>query len=530
MDWQGLYNEMKDAQFSDKRRAVLLKRGVYDDADIGVGYYTSIMGVGTTRNDVTVKSFYSHDELYGQATCNFWRSVEGVVSTSTVNWATSQACPLRRTIVEGDLHLSEKGYSSGGFLGDVVVKGHTSLGTQQQFFFRNSNFKQGVSTDGARVAVFVGTENDGQNPSVQISKIDVVPRVAEKPFLVETDGDWHIAVPDYKTDSSGPSDDTVDHKIPMSDVYVAREQDTAATINEGIKGKKALLLTPAVYGLDVPIRISQDGFVVLGLGFPTLVAHDGKAALQVEATDVRIAMVLLEAGTSTEVENTDALLLWKGSAGQMSDVFSRAGAFSYARSYKPSCRTTRADVHIQVDGDNVIVDNTWLWHADHDDCGGRSDTSFSGNGLLVNGDDVTTYGLKVEHMMHNLVQWNGERGKVFHYQSELPYHRPAFGSEGRVGYGVSYGVREHSAVGLGIYIVYDQLHGVTAIRAPSSASITNSMIWSITGSIDQFAHMVCMASDVGAKESCIWGSQCSGNTCYLPRLPTPSPQQADIWT
>eukprot|EP00965_Chrysotila_dentata_P163393 5396668-Pleurochrysis_carterae.AAC.1 len=45
-----------------------------------------------------------------------------------------------------------------------------------------------------------------------------------------------------------------------------------------------------------------------------------------------------------------------------------------------------------------------MWHADHDDCGGASDGAFSGNGLVVQGRNVVAYGLKVEHMMRNLVR------------------------------------------------------------------------------------------------------------------------------
>ena len=40
---------------------------------------------------------------------------------------------------------------------------------------------------------------------------------------------------------------------------------------------------------------------------------------------------------------------------------------------------------------------------------------------MVDGDDVTTYGLAVEHTLEDLTVWNGEGGQVYFYQSELPY-------------------------------------------------------------------------------------------------------------
>ena len=60
------------------------------------------------------------------ATCNFWRTVENltVVPTNGTNvWAVSQAAPLRRTHIRGDLHLSSGGWSSGGFIADCRIDG-----------------------------------------------------------------------------------------------------------------------------------------------------------------------------------------------------------------------------------------------------------------------------------------------------------------------------------------------------------------------------------------------------------------------
>lgn len=42
-------------------------------------------------------------------------------------------------------------------------------------------------------------------------------------------------------------------------------------------------------------------------------------------------------------------------------------------------------------------------------------------GLRVDGDDVTMYSLAVEHTLKDLTVWNGERGRTYFYQSELPY-------------------------------------------------------------------------------------------------------------
>merc|ERR1719195_803921 len=69
----------------------------------------------------------------------FWRSAENF-KTNSMTWAVSQASPLRRIEVDGSLHLSQKGYSSGGFMGDVLVNGNVYPGSQQQWMTRNSKF------------------------------------------------------------------------------------------------------------------------------------------------------------------------------------------------------------------------------------------------------------------------------------------------------------------------------------------------------------------------------------------------------
>ena len=46
------------------------------------------------------------------------------------------------------------------------------------------------------------------------------------------------------------------------------------------------------------------------------------------------------------------------------------------------------------------------------------------HGLVVNGDDVICYGLFVEHCQQYQTLWNGNGGRVYFYQSEMPYDVP----------------------------------------------------------------------------------------------------------
>eukprot|EP01083_Nonionella_stella_P238198 834913_1 len=81
---------------------------------------------------------------------NFWRSIENFETTPNINinsmiWAVSQASPMRRVIINGNLQLWQynegccAGYASGGYISDSIVNGIISSGSQQQFFIRNTN-------------------------------------------------------------------------------------------------------------------------------------------------------------------------------------------------------------------------------------------------------------------------------------------------------------------------------------------------------------------------------------------------------
>ena len=128
----------------------------------------------------------------------------------------------------------------------------------------------------------------------------------------------------------------------------------------------------------------------------------------------------------------------------------------------------KADVTLEVNSDNVLIDHTWVWRADHGIEGftkgvnGDTDrwaTNIGRNGLIVNGDNVTATGLFVEHFQEYNTIWNGENGRVLLYQNELPYDPPTQadwtqpdGTLGWAGYKVGDNVKEHRLWGGGVYV------------------------------------------------------------------------------
>lgn len=105
-----------NGQWSDGRFALFFKPGSHA-VDVNIGYYTSVYGLGKLPTDTQIQSVTSENGSYNPdvgALNNFWRSAENFEVTSaktwnsrvTTLWSVSQASPLRRAVINGNLDLS----------------------------------------------------------------------------------------------------------------------------------------------------------------------------------------------------------------------------------------------------------------------------------------------------------------------------------------------------------------------------------------------------------------------------------------
>jgi hypothetical protein len=467
-------------QFGTERYALAFKPGTYN-VDVNVGFYTHVLGLGESPDDVVIKGHVTVDAqwLDGNGTQNFWRAAENlciVPPDGLERWAVAQAGPMRRTHVKGDLSLwpSPPGnqWSSGGFLADSVVDGQVQSGSQQQWLSRNDTFGSWNGSNWNMVFVGVQGAPPQSFPSPPMTTIGQTPVVREKPFLtMAADGSCSVFVPALRRDSTGttwahgPADG---HSISLSRFYVARPGDSAGTINAALARGQHLLLTPGVYALSSPVRVTRPGTVVLGLGLATLQSVNGNSLIEVDdVDDVSVAGVLLEAASA---HSPVLMRVGDGEHGiphadrptALFDVYARIGG----------AVAGGATVSVQLDSDDVICDNFWLWRADHGNDGTVGWTvNPADNGLIVNGDRVTAYGLAVEHYQKYEVTWNGEQGRTYFFQNELPYDVPDQaawvhgGTNGYAAYKVADRVTSHQAWGLGSYCVFTQNADVFTDRA-----------------------------------------------------------------
>jgi len=482
----GVIGKQNTDQFSTQRWAYFFKPGAYT-VDVKLGFYMQALGLGAGPDDVQITGAVRSKADWlggGNATLNFWRAAENLSVTPTQDknvdiWAVSQGTSFRRMHVKGGVALADGGYSSGGFIANSQVDGPVASGSQQQFFTRNDTWAGW--NGGVWNMVFVGDSPAPQGtwPTLPYTVVPQTPLVREKPYLsIDAQGHYFVMRPKVKASSSG-NDWKAGASAPVgafsTDLfYIAKPAtDTSATINAALASGKHLLLTPGIYHLEESLQVSHENTIVFGLGLATLVPNHGTPVLSVADVDgVTVSGIVVDAG-STNAET----LIQVGAAGS-----SQSHATNPTSLHDVSCRVGGATAGtatscLTINSSNVLGDNLWMWRADHG-AGAGWTGNVSKNGVIVNGNDVTIYGLFVEHFQEYQTLWNGNGGSVYFYQSELPYDPPSQaawqhdGVNGFASYKVAAAVTTHHAFGLGSYCVFhNNVSEENSVETPTGSGI-----------------------------------------------------------
>ena len=510
--FDSIWELQRNNEMGTERYGLYFLPGVYGTDDeplqIKIGYYTEVAGLGGNPNDVQIngkievynrcfeaepyqqgKFIPTDDTVNGLcfALNNFWRSLSNLAininnkgqegcRASANFWAVSQASAMRRVDFKGGNftlmdYCSNPAYASGGFIADSRA-GIITNGSQQQWISRNmgiagwsnavwNQFFSGV----------LGAPDDAAYPDPPYTTINETPLSREKPFLlVNSDEKYQVHVPSAQTQTSGITWDdgkeTPGTTIPISDFFIAMPADSAEVINSQLTKGKHLIFTPGVYDISETILVPNANTVVLGMGQATLTAVDGAIPLKIaNMPGIVVAGMTIDAGS---IESPVLLQIGEPDSSAttnpenpttLHDVYFRVGG--------PHIGKT--NIALEVNSNNVLIDHAWVWRADHgiedfdttDGFNGdnvRWATNIGRNGVVVNGDDVTALGLFVEHFQEHNVIWNGEAGRVFFFQNELPYDPPTQadwttpdGTLGWAAYKVNDSVTTHELWAGGVY-------------------------------------------------------------------------------
>lgn len=513
------------SQFGENRYALMYKSGDYTSTEQAVqtGYYTQLLGLGKTPYDVRLANVKTPAALSGNnVTCNFWQGIENVTiadlddnddSYFAFQWAVSQAAPARRLNVERKAIFDwYNGWASGGYFADTYF--HKSAGSysQQQYYYRNCQIDGGIyginwnnmlqgckgitsenSSDnsGKSFANMVNllsgegkTNWDQRGCTTIISETSVI---REKPFLYfdEESHEYKVFIPALRKESQGISwsENNMGKGTSISVdkcFYIANpEKDTAQTINKELQNGKNVIFAPGIYHVSEPIKVTKANTVLLGIGMATIIPDNKESAIIIDDVGgVSVAGLILDAGDYSET------FIQVGEEGSnkdhsdnptvLQDVIYRVGGTD---------ALGRCDMCQVINSNDVIIDHTWIWRADHGDNVGWYDNTAK-NGLIVNGDNVTAYGLFCEHFQEYDVLWRGENGKTYFLQTEKCYDPQSQEDwmshngtkKGYAAYKVANNVSTHYAVGLGIYDVFINTNGASiyldnAIEVPNTENV-----------------------------------------------------------
>jgi hypothetical protein len=430
---------------------------------------------------------------------NFWRSlsnltinvVTAAACTSTAEfWAVSQASPIRRVQINGNLFLfdycSNPAFASGGFIADSQFTGGAIInGGQQQWITRNSNVDSW--TNGVWNQVFSGVVGAPAQCFPQVSPcsgpyttLATSPVTREEPYLyLDTEGNYNVFLPAVQRNTSGASwatSPTPGSSVPINRFFVAQPTDSAAKINLQLLLGKNLIFTPGIYNLNQAIIVPYPDTVVLGLGMPTLIPQNGNVSMSIlSSKGVLVSGIIFDAGPRNspvllEVGTFLSFLADNSAASDPSaiqDVFFRIGGAAAGS----------ATVSLLVNSNNTILDDVWGWRADHGTGVGWT-VNTADTGLVVNGDNVTAYGLFIEHYQKYEIIWNGNSGTDVFLQNEMPYDPPsqaawmeAPGVDGYAAFKVANHVTSFKGYGLGSYSFFDQginIFAANAFEVPSN--------------------------------------------------------------
>jgi hypothetical protein len=504
-------------QFGQQRYAVLFEPGTYGSAQsplvFQLGYYTQVAGLGTTPAGVVINGAVDvFNQCDGSGPCdglnNFWRSLSNLTlnvklpstppayapnngedagcKNSNDLFGASQASPVRSVIVNGALILQDycnRGFVSGGFFANDELNGFVGNFGQQQYFTRNSTIGQWSNYVWNQVFLGdVGAPATDFGPGAGQYTNVASARVTQEPPFLTTDsaGRWSVFVPAVQRGSVGPNyagGTVAGTSIPISQFFVASPATPVTQINSALGRGDNLILTPGIYRLAQPIEVTHPHTVVLGLGFATLIPTNGNAALETASVPgIKVSGIIVDAGPV----NSPVLMQVGGkNAGGthdrndptlLSDVFFRIGG----------AQPGKATTSLVVNADNTILDDIWAWRADHG-AGVGWNSNTADTGVVVNGDNVSAYGLFVEHYQKFEVIWNGQDGEVVFFQNEMPYDPPSQAAwmsspttKGYAAFLVTPGVRSFQGYGMGSYSFFNQgvpIFATQAFQSPTTAGV-----------------------------------------------------------
>jgi hypothetical protein len=497
---QGGVSPENNGQNSLSNYAFLFMPGTYT-VDIPIGYYTHVAGLGKLNEKVVINGgpyvLNSSTNPSVGALNNFWRTcenmtvnpligndpdrtIDGSLPQDTMVYAVSQASSLRSVNINGSLHMGaltrvpnswDMGLSSGGFMANCKISKDLSMGSQQQFICRNTEYDSfpdylwNQVNVGCKEKGFIPTVTDtcktrlstnGDNPR-NLTIVTETPKVFEKPYLAvldDTDKTSIIVMIPAQSPSIGNSNIIPTNYILKNNYKIIGTNWKAIDINKLLLKEeiKCVIFSPGRYNLDSPINLN--GKLLFGLGIPVLRSTNNNSIITGYG---QICGLICEAGPFINgMTNNNILInLKSGNPSYLWDIVCRVGGGDKNNDIYS------VDKMLYIGGDDSILDNIWCWVADHYSNNDYTlwDKAICNIGVHVTGNRVIAYGLFSEHTRKRNVLWDGDAGQVYMFQSEFNYFPPTQNDFIDIAsYEVSQSVNSHIIRGAGAYSFFPNIN------------------------------------------------------------------------
>ncbi len=331
--------------------------------------------------------------------------------------------------------------------------------------------------------------------------------------------------PPCKHNSVGPnflSGTEAGTSVPLSSFFIASPSTPEPQIQAALDHGQNLVLTPGVYDLNAPIVVSHPDTDRLGPRLPHAGASTGQRGHgrgpQQRGEAVRDDLRCRPGQLARPALGRHARLQLGRQLGRQAnnandpdliqDIFFRIGG--------AETTPVSATVSLLDNADNSIIDDVWAWRADHGantsvtdppGCATAAAPPFcqvgagwtynqGDTGLDVTGNNVTAYGLAIEHYQQNEVTWSGNNGTVIFFQNELPYDPPSQTAwqtspvqPGYPSFLVTNNVQNFNGYGMASYVVFIYTNATlwdsAAFEAPQSPGVQ------FTDAMDLFISSTC---------------------------------------
>jgi len=336
---------------------------IYDLGCFNFNYYTALIGLGNKPEDVKLKGNFCPDGYTTSISNIFFRTISNLTINNDLIFGSSQMCPIRNCIINGNLNMDllctsiipSWGFTaSGGYVADTTVTKKINLsggpgGKAQQLLLNRVDF---ATTENLQMNyVMLDCKNSGKELTPNQCTTSIAQKVILKSPVNKIDFTTFIAP-----------------KITYDTKYVLNGEECVICNNLDklqhlIDSKnKNIVLIAQYYGnvsKNTIINIKQNNVTIHGLGWPVLIG----VTFIISGTHCTLSSLIFDA-CKKSINQQNCILSNSGADNlELYDICTRTTLGPSSNSlYSESIGVEKM---IEINSADSYLENVWAWRGDH---------------------------------------------------------------------------------------------------------------------------------------------------------------------